>query len=147
MPSLYRRATEVTEATLGKDDPNLSLILNNLASLLQEQVRARVCGFTSGYFKNTEMDVLARCFAAAVPRCLFGRASMRMPSLPAAVRWRSRSRPKDHPNFSFILKNLAMSLRKQVGTRVCGSTLDSSHAKMDVPIRCSCCCFSDVSFL
>lgn len=40
--SFYRTALEITEAFLGKDHPNVSHILNNLAGVLKAQVRPRV---------------------------------------------------------------------------------------------------------
>lgn len=39
---LYRRTMAITEATLGRDHAQYSNDLNNLAMLLEEQVRARV---------------------------------------------------------------------------------------------------------
>lgn len=45
---LYRRALEITEATLSKDHPNFSVGLNNLAGLLQKQVKATMFCCTPG---------------------------------------------------------------------------------------------------
>lgn len=39
---LYRRAMAITESTLGTDHPTYTIRLNNLAGLLQDQVRAMV---------------------------------------------------------------------------------------------------------
>lgn len=45
---LYHRAMEISEATLGKDHPQYSAILGNLAELLRTQVRPRMCRCTLG---------------------------------------------------------------------------------------------------
>lgn len=45
---ICRRAMEITETTLGKGHPNISIILYNLATLLEAQVSSRMCGCTLG---------------------------------------------------------------------------------------------------
>lgn len=46
----FRRAIEVTEATLGQDHPQYSAFMGNLAEMLKAQVRATVFGWTLGVY-------------------------------------------------------------------------------------------------
>lgn len=57
---IYRRSMEIMEATLGRDHPEYSTNLNNLAVVLEMQVRASVCLCTPGA-SFARIDLLPRC--------------------------------------------------------------------------------------
>lgn len=47
---LYHREMQIIEATLGKDHPEYSMLLNNMAALLLKQVGSRLSGCSPGTF-------------------------------------------------------------------------------------------------